>query len=50
VTGTRITIERISTFAGSNAVFRVMLDGRQVTVIDPGQPRTVHASPGDREL
>jgi hypothetical protein len=27
-----------------------MPDGRQVTVIDPGQTRPVHASPGDHEL
>jgi hypothetical protein len=45
-----ITVERVSTLAGWNAVFRVMLDDRQVAVIPPGQTRTVDATPGDHEL
>jgi hypothetical protein len=45
-----ITIERISSIVGFNAVFRVVLDGRQVAVIPPGQTRAVSTTSGDHEL
>jgi hypothetical protein len=46
----RVKIERVPSFAGFNAVFRAMLDGRQVAVIPPGQMRTVTTDAGDHEL
>jgi hypothetical protein len=33
----KIVVERVSSIAGFNAVFRVMLDEHQVAVIPPGQ-------------
>jgi hypothetical protein len=50
VTGSRVTVERVSTVVGANAVFRVMLDDRQVAIVPPGQARTVATSPGDHAL
>jgi hypothetical protein len=46
----QIVVERVSSIAGFNAVFRVMLDEHQVAVIPPGQTRTVTTSSGDHEL
>ena len=46
----QIKVERVRAVAGFNAVFRVMLDGKPVAVIPPGQTRTVTTSSGDHEL
>lgn len=46
----QIKVERVRAVSGFNAVFRVMLDGKQAAVIPPGQTRTVKASSGDHEL
>jgi len=46
----RITVERAASIAGFNVVFRVMLDGRQVAVVPPGQTRTISTTPGGHEL
>jgi hypothetical protein len=45
-----IIVTRVPAIAGLSAVFRVMLDGRQVAVIPPGQTRTVSTTSGDHEL
>ncbi len=45
-----ITVERVPSIVGLSAVFRVMLDERQVAVIPPGERRTVSTTSGDHEL
>ena len=45
-----ITVERVRSISGYSALFRVMLDGRQLTLVPHGQARTVLTTAGDHEL
>jgi hypothetical protein len=47
---TKVTIKRTNKFVGSAGVFRVMLDGREVGQLRPGEELSAEATPGHQEL